>query len=195
MNKKVWLGLLAVAGVGTSALPADADISRDSIGSYQYTRTTVSTEGGQALAVYGDDPTILDLRHYVDATGRYGGGDTDYGRMTAKRRANAKVVRCATTFFTYGLFETNSGGSIWSQACGVAPTDRDIRLISNATAYFAFEDLTREKWCGIARNVANQRGITGPVYLSGDVKIRADAAGTEADELRFLGSFSRVACY
>lgn len=195
MQKQIWFGLLAVLGVATSAVSADASVARDSTGKFVWSRTTVSTENGTVLQVYGDDPNINYVWSYVDATGRYGGGDTADGRMTAKRRANGKVVGCTSAFHTYGLFTTNKGGSIWSQNCGIAPEDKDIRVMADATAYFAMADMTRRAWCEVARGIASQRGVTGPVYLSGDIKVKADASGTEADEVRFLGSYARIACF
>lgn len=196
MKRKHWLTMVGMATGLLCAASAYASISRDADGVYVWEKTTITDANGRVLKVIGDDPTIRYTWNYVNTTGRYGGGDTASGRLTAKARAIALAAGCNAAFYTYGLFTTmQAGGSYWSKYCGVAPTNPDIRVMSNATAYFVFEDLTRAKWCSVARSAAATWNVSGPVYVSGNVRFFGDASGTEADEWRTLGSYAGVACY
>lgn len=196
MNKKHWLGVMGAGLAIFGAATAYASISREGRGLYVWQQTTIKDSNGNVLRVIGDDPNIRYEWNYVDTIGRYGGGDTASGRLLAKSRAIYKAVDCTIAFHTYGLFNTMStGGSYWSKYCGVAPRDPDVRVMAEATAYFSIDDLTRTKWCGVARSAAASRGVSGTVYLSGNIKVLGDASGTEADEWHNLGSYAGVPCY
>jgi len=196
MKKKLWLGLVGAAIGVFSAATAFASISRDATGWYVWKKTTFTDGSGRVLRVIDSGSVLQFAWDYVDATGRYGGGDTASGRQLAKSRAIGKAISCAAVFFTHGLFDTRAaGGSYWSYYCGIAPTDPDIRVMANATAYFGFEDIARAQWCSTARSLAGQYGVSGPVYISGDVNLFGDASGTESDVVQSMGSFNSLACY
>lgn len=197
MKNKSWLGLAAVSALLLGAGSSEASVSRDANGKYVWQSTTITDGSGKVLRVIGNATDIQYSWRYVWATGRYGGGDNADGRMTAKKRAISKAYKCASAFYSHGLFDTipNGGGSYWSLYCGIAPTDTDIHVMDNATAYFGFESIVRAQWCATARQIAGQHGIAGPVYLSGGVRLFGDASGTEADIIESLGSYNGVACY
>ncbi len=197
MKKKLGLGLVAVSALTLCAASAEASVTRDANGTYLWQSTTVKSANGTVLRVIGNATDFQYGWPYVSATGRYGGGDTADGRMTAKNRAISKATLCASAFYAHGLFETRpvSGGSYWSYYCGIAPTDTDIRVMATATAYFGFEDIVRAQWCPTARQIAAQNNQSGPVYLSGTVRLWGDASGTEADTVKVLGSYNALACY
>jgi len=184
MNKTWLLGVLGALML--TAGSASASISRESDGKFQFKDAVFRAEDGTYLGTINDTWPF----HYLTAIGRYGGGDTSSGRLTAKWRAVQKTYDCMGAFFAYGLL--GNGGSSWNKLCGRSSystvTDPDITLISNWWAYYTIDNIGSYMYCDRARQLAQQFGKTGPVTVTGSVTAFSDAAGTEADEYANLGT-------
>jgi len=185
MTKKIWL-LGVLGAMMLSAGSASASISRESDGKFEFTSTVFRAEDGTFLGSINEALAF----HYVTAIGRYGGGDTTAGRLTAKARATQKTYNCMVSFYSFGLL--GNGGVPWNKYCGRSGystvIDADITLIPDWWAYFTIEDVVSHGYCDRARQLAQQFSKTGPVTVTGSVAAFSDAAGTEADDRTNLGT-------
>jgi hypothetical protein len=191
MKKKTWL-LGALGALMLTAGSASASISRESNGSFEFKSAVFRAEDGTFLGSI--DNTLS--TPYVSAIGRYGGGDTASGRLTAKARANQKTYNCMVSLYAFGLL--GNGGTPWNTYCGRSGystvIDPDITLISNWWAYYTIQDVASHGYCDRARQLAQQFGKVGPVTVTGSVAAFSDASGTEADSRTNLGTHVTL-CY
>lgn len=184
MNR--WLAGAVAAMTMFAAGGASAGISRTAQGIFYLKNTQFVAEDGTFLGSIVDPWPFA----YVTAIGRYGGGNTASGRLTAKYRAAQKTYDCMGALYAFGLL--GNGGTSWNRYCGrqdyTTVIDPDITLRSNWWAYYTISDVSAGMFCDRARQLAQQFGKTGPVFMSGEVEAFSDNAGTEADRRDFLGN-------
>jgi hypothetical protein len=190
--KNRWMAAAVGAMMMLGAGGASAAISRTAEGFLLFKNAQFIAEDGTFLG----SVTVPYAFSYLTAIGRYGGGDTASGRLTAKARAAQKTADCMTSFYGFGL--TGNGGIPWNKYCGrqdyVTIIDPDITLRSNWWAYYTIADVSSYLYCDRARQLAQQFSKFGPVTVSGTVEGFSDNAGTEMDRYKALGSHVYV-CY
>jgi hypothetical protein len=184
MKRAFPLATLALALL--AAAPASADVVRYATGNYTWTNGAIRAADGTLLKTINTSPNVIVSHKYTDTVGIYGGGDTASGRLKAKSRAITKALNCNWAFYVKG-----KPSDLWAQACPIS----GVTVNPEYLMHVYFEDFTRARWCPVARQVAAQFGIAGPVYVSSDIGFFGDAAGTESDMKSTLGSIANFPCY